>query len=385
MPHERVKKGLVMPLQTPQAFTNRAYRLRVPNQIPATKPKKGSNTYKDGILRSLGKERATTTEGLSTLNSAQVKRVRQRNKGQFVDNSRYVIKTDDHPKSPPASRKRSRSWDDDTQSEPEQEAKRPCTRRPQSMLVGSGYNLDANAYWEAADISGQPTDTAEQWIEPVQDYLPANTVGSLQFQSQDYLVPLLEPEPEYLPTSTVGSLEDQTQEFLVPLFATIDDQGLAMVENVDWTSADAVILARRNGNQQTRQIGVYWYSQNTPRHVGPDGNIVEDVADLPFMNHYVAEEPIPSDFEPTWQDESAFSLGYGSTQCSIPTAIETWLEDPSRASSQGFPPQASNYSQSTASSSAQTPQSALFPIGRYQTESDSAEEVWRNQYGRAGF
>lgn len=357
MPHERVKKGERKPLQTPQAFTNRAYRLRVPNQIPATKPKKGSSTYKASILKNLAKQKAKTTETLSTLSSAQIKKVRKENKGKFVDNSRYVIKSDDHPKFPPASTKRSIS-DDDTQSESEQRAKRACTQASQSLTVESEYNVDEDAYGEDENIYDQLTDTPEQWVGVTQ---------------------------ENLPTNTMDSLENQNQDPFVPLFATIDDQGLALVENLDWTTPDAVILARREGNQQTRQIGVYWYRSSVPRHVGPDGNIVEDVVDVDFLNMWEVEEPIPSDTQRTLQSHNSYDALSPFGYCDMPSAIDPSFVHPSSASSQGFPPQAFNNSQSTASSSSQTPLSAFFPIGRYQTQSDSAEEVWRNQYGPAGF
>lgn len=349
-----MKKGEWKPLQTPQAFTNRAYRLRVPNQIPATKPKKGSSTYKASILKNLAKQKAKTTETLSTLSSAQIKKVRKENKGKFLDNSRYLTNSDGHPKSPPASRKRSISGDDNTQSESEQRAKRPCKQVSQSMTVQSGYYVDAGAYGEDANIYDELTDTAEQWAEDAHNDLP---------------------------TYTMDTLEDQNQEVLVPLFATIDDQGLALVENPDWTTAAAVVLARREGNQQTRQIDVYWYSTSVPRHVGPDGNTVEDVVDLHFLNMHVAEEPIPGDT----QHQSGHDDLSPNEYCDISSAIDPSFEDPISASSQGFPPQAVNNPQSTASSNSQTPLSALFPIGRYQTQSDSAEEVWRNQYGPAGF
>ena len=49
MPHTRKHKGKVLPLQTPQAFTNRTYRFRGPNQIPASNMKNGSATYKAQI------------------------------------------------------------------------------------------------------------------------------------------------------------------------------------------------------------------------------------------------------------------------------------------------------------------------------------------------
>ena len=92
MPHARVKKGVVLALQTPQAFTNRAHRFRVPNQIPAFNPKNGSETYRIGILKNLAERRMNTTEGLSALDPDQVDKVRNPNKGKFKDNSRYIVK-----------------------------------------------------------------------------------------------------------------------------------------------------------------------------------------------------------------------------------------------------------------------------------------------------
>ena len=47
MPRTQMHKGKVLPLQTPQAFTNRTYRFRVPNQIPASKMKNESAAYKE--------------------------------------------------------------------------------------------------------------------------------------------------------------------------------------------------------------------------------------------------------------------------------------------------------------------------------------------------
>ena len=90
MPHTRQHNGRVLPLQTPQAFPNRTYRLRVANRIPASKMKNG--TYKAEILKNLAKKSAITTEALSTLNPDQNDEVRKVNKGEFKRNSRYVVK-----------------------------------------------------------------------------------------------------------------------------------------------------------------------------------------------------------------------------------------------------------------------------------------------------
>ena len=358
MPHNRERNGKVLRLQTPQAFTNRAYRLRVANQIPATNPRNGSATYKEGILQNVAKERATTTEGLSVLNSSQVDLVRQNNKGKFRDNSRYVIDNQNSPKTPPASKKRNSTGDDDNESESEQGGERLCTQKVQSLEVESLLADDADIYSDGTSDYEQPRKTAEQRVD---------------LEREDH------------PTDTTGSSEDLDQDCLVPLFATSEDQGLALVENEEWTSPEAVILARRQGNQQTRQINIYWYSPYAPRHVGVDGNSVPGVVHFAFRHLYQAEEQVPSDTHFTWQEDSAYGDVPPTTQSTIPPAIDSLLDEPYRHSSRGLSPQASGNPQLTASSSSRTPLPALLQIGRYQTQSDSAEEVWRNHYGPAGF
>ena len=342
-------------LQTPQAFTNRAYRLRVANQIPATNPRNGSATYKEGILENVAKESATTTEGLSVLNASQVDLVRRKNKGKFIDNSRYVI---DNKDSRPASRKRNSTGDDDTESKSEQGTKKPCTRKVQSLEVESQLADNADIYSDGTYDYEEPRETAEQRVD---------------LEREDH------------PTNNTGFSEDLDQDCLVPLFATSDDQGLALVENEQWTSPEAVILARRQWNQQTRQINVYWYNPCVPRHVGVDGNSVPEVVDFAFRHLYQAEEQIPSDTHFTWQGDSAYGDVPPSTQSITPAAIDSLLDEPYRHNTQDLSPRASGNPQSTASSSSQTPLSAPIQVGRYQTQSDSAEEVWRNQYGPAGF
>ena len=292
-------------LQTPQAFSNRAYRLRVANQIPATNPRNGSATYKEGILQNVAKERATTTEGLSVLNSSQVDRIRQNNKGKFRDNSRYVIDNQNSPKTPPASRKRKSTGDDDNESESEQGVERPCTRKVQSLEVESLFADDADIYSDGTSDYERPRKIAEQRVD---------------LEREDH------------PTDTTGSSEPYA-----------------------------------------------------PRHVGVDGNSVPGDVHFAFRHLYQAEEQVPSHTHFTWQEDSAYGDVPPTTQSTIPAAIDSLLDEPYRHSSQGFSPQASGNPQLTASSSSRTPLPALLQFGRYQTQSDSAEEVWRNQYGLAGF
>ena len=358
MPHNREKNGKVLRLQTPQAFTNRAYRMRVANQIPAANPRNGSATYREGILENVAKERATTTEGLSVLSSSQINLVRRKNRGKFSDHSRYVIDNTNSPKTPPVSRKRHSTGDDDTESESEHRAKKPRTRKVQSLEVESQLADNADIYSDGTYGYDQPTEIAEQRVDLEREDHPADT--------------------------TVFS-DDLDQDCLVPLFATTEDQGLALVENEEWTTPEAVILARRQGNQQTRQINVYWYSSWAPRHVGVDGNSVPEVVNFAFWRLYQAEEKIPSDTHSTWQGDSAYGVVSPSTQSITPTAIDSLLDEPYRQSSRGLSPQAPENLQLAASSSSRTTPSPFVQIGRYQTESDSAEEFWRNQYGPAGF
>lgn len=305
MPHNRERNGKVLRLQTPQAFSNRAYRLRVANQIPATNPRNGSATYKEGILKNVAKKRAMTTEGLSVLDPSQVDLVRQKNKGKFRDNSRYVIDNQNSPKTPPASRKRNSTGDHDNESESEQGGKRPCTRKAQSLEVDSLFGDDADIYSYGTSDYEQPRKTAEQRVDL---------------------------EREYHPTDTTGSSEPYA-----------------------------------------------------PRHVGVDGNSVPGGVDFAFRHLYQAEEQVPSHTHFTWQEDSAYGDVPPTTESTIPAAIDSLLDEPYRHSSQGLSPQASGNPQLTASSSSRTPLPALLQIGTYQTQSDSAEEFWRYQYGPAGF
>ena len=157
MPHTRERKGKILPLQTPQAFTNRAYRFRIPNQIPATNPKKGSETYKKGIMKNLAKEgNRKTTEGLSVLIPDQINEVRKNNKGKFFGNSRYLV---NHSERTPAFKKRRMDSDDgiESASEYEREAKKPCTRTPPSQEVTPQYDVNASAYVQGETIYDGPS------------------------------------------------------------------------------------------------------------------------------------------------------------------------------------------------------------------------------------
>lgn len=359
MPHTREYRGRILPLQTPQAFTNRAYRFRIPNQIPASNPKHGSETFKEEILKNLSKENAKTTEGLSTLDQFQVDKVKKANQGKFKENSRYVVQDKDSPETRPPSKKRKVHFDDDAESEPKQEeskTKRPRTNDLSPRSIYDDPNEDA--YLDSAGFYDGVPDTAGIWDDQEQDGCRIDTAG-----------------PQ----------EDQNQEILVPLFASIYDQGLALVVDEDFTSPWAVIQARRNGSQHTKDIHVYWYSQHVPRHVGLDGNEVEDVVDGASWADIMATEPFPGDNQFTWQYDSINDLAAASSQKSLPNTADSSFDVPTHEDHQSLPEQTPNDPQMTPFPSWQTPLSAVNQIGRYQIPSDTFEEVWRDHHGSTGF
>ena len=246
MPHTRKYKGKVLPLQTPQAFTNRSYRFRIPNQIPASKMKNGSATYKEQILKNLNDKNAATTEALSTLNPDEVDKVRKINKGKFKQNSRYESKKDaESPKtSAPSKKCKARHVDDDaTESDVEQEkpkAKKPQLHTPHragaaEAAVGSvmprRYVYDhpnENTYSNDGAYYTAPTGTPSVWNGQEQQASLLDHIGVQQSEGD-----------------------------LVPLFATIEDQSHALDMDDNFTSPTAVILARRHGHPLTGFIGVY--------------------------------------------------------------------------------------------------------------------------------
>ena len=281
-----------------------------------------------------------------------------KNKGKFWGNPRYVISTDDSPQSPPASIKRKSQSDDDNDYEFENDDNDYEFENDDNDYELENDDDNLEPLFEDSELFYDPTKMAEQWDDPEQD---------------DY---------HTYPTET---WVDQNDEHLVPLFATVDDLGLAMVENENWTTPAAVIRARRDGNQQTRQIDLYWYDRNVPRQVGADGNVVNGVVNFNSRHLYQAEEDIPGDIQGTPQDDSTQDAPQFSTLSIIPATVDPSLGDASVENSQASPTPALNQPQATASSSSQTAQSVPRQVGRYQTESDTAEEVWRNHYGPSGF
>lgn len=250
MPHTRKFKGKVLPLQTPQAFTNRSYRFRVPNQIPASKMKNGSATYKQQILKNLDEKKAATTEALSTLKPDEVDKVRRINKGKFKQNSRYEVKSGvESRQAPPPSRKCKARLAECTESEAEQET--PKTIMPKAkksrlpaphktggaevavddeITPGYDYNYtNGNAYSNDREYHTAPIGTHTVWQGQEQQASLANHAG------------------------VVRHIEGS----LVPLFATAGDHHLARLMDDTFTSPSAVIWARRNGHQLTGLISVH--------------------------------------------------------------------------------------------------------------------------------
>ena len=276
MPHTRKKNGQVVPLQTPQAFTNRALRLRIPNQMPTARPKNGSAAYKKEILKNLAKRNAKTTEDLPTLKQAQIAQARKANEGKFDENSRYVVKKREESTGmpPPSSRKRKADHDNDT--EPEKrleapEAKRQRTQPPYQMgietpgpnerTLGSlSDDVDADAYWEGANVYNAPPNSATLVNE-----------GSKQLG----------------PAQSTTQFQDHYENGLLLLFSTITDRQYALAVDDSFTSPAAVKRAREEG-WQLDFINVDWYRPDTPRYVNPDdGSIVEGVAHVDSFNQIV--------------------------------------------------------------------------------------------------
>ena len=251
MPHTRVQFGKVKKLQTPQAFTNRAYRFRVPNQIPASNPKNGSATYMLAIKKSLAEARSETTEGLPTLSQGQIKKVKSANAGKFKENSRYVVEEKKSLETSPSSKKRKGHSEDESESESEQETsrgKRHCTRTPQH----SGAEI--------------PSLNEPSWESIYDD------------NSE---------EPDFGCTGSYVE-ESQNGEELIPLFMTIYDRDLALLADQTFTSPYAVVEALRNGYLFPTQISIHWYRRSTPRFVGPGGRIVWDVVHDEFWNDFLS-------------------------------------------------------------------------------------------------
>ncbi|KAI0097943.1 heterokaryon incompatibility protein-domain-containing protein [Nemania sp. FL0031] len=73
---------------------------------------------------------------------------------------------------------------------------------------------------------------------------------------------------------------------MVPLFATIDDRDLALIQNDDFTSPEAVIAARDSAHHDgsTSGINIVWMPESTPRFVKDDGSVVQSVAGRGIIN-----------------------------------------------------------------------------------------------------
>ena len=291
MPHTREKNGQVLPLQTSQAFTNRALRLRIPNQMPTARPKNGSAAYKKEILKNLAKKNAKTTEDLPKLKQHQIAKARKENEGKFDENSRYVVKKKEGSTEmpPPPSRKRKAIHDNDT--EPEEplelpEAKRQRTQTPyymgvetlgpNNMTLGSlSDDVDADAYWEGANVYNAPPNTA--------------TLGNEQSQQ----------------LGSASQFQDHYENGLVLLFSTITDREIALAEDARFTSPATVKMAREQGFQ-VNLVNVDWFRPSTPRHMNEDGSVVEGVAHIDAYDQIV----LPGNFignQGTFDGEGAYN------------------------------------------------------------------------------
>ena len=287
--------------------------------------------------------------------------MRDKNRGKFLENSRYVVGGDDTQETQPATtRKRKSRTGDNDESETEHDKKRSCTRVSQSVEVDPG-----NAVQQlATSCSDEPAETAEQW----------NSVDVEEHQ----------PHPQERSEDWYQGDEDH----LIPLFASIGDRGLALIKNTEWTSPQAVIQARRAGNAETGSINVYWYNAGISRHMDLDGNTVDDVVDDAAVHLYEAEECMPGD-----NDDDVLATQYASAHDAVPqsTHDDVWdaadssLDAQGHENLQGFPSHVMYNAPTAASSGPYVPFSDPSHIGSYQTPSDSPKGDWRNQYGLAGF
>ena len=246
--------------------------------MPTARPKNGSAAYKKEILRNLAEKNAKTTEDLPTLKQSQIAKVRKANEGKFDENSRYVVKKKEGSTAmppPPSSRKRKANHDNDTVPEEPLEApvvKRQRIQTPYQMgLETPGPNdqtwgslsddVDADAYWEGANVYNAPPNSA--------------TVGNEQTKSLS-------------PAQSTSHFQDHYENGLVLLFSTIIDRQHALAISPSFTSPAAVKRAREEEGWKTDFINVDWYKPDVPRYVNPnDGSIVEGVAHMDAYDQIV--------------------------------------------------------------------------------------------------
>ena len=243
--------------------------------MPTARPKNGSAAYKKEILKNLAKKNAKTTEDLPTLKQHQIAKARRENEGKFDENSRYVVKKKEGSTEmpPPSSRKRKANHDNDT--EPEElleapEVKRQRTQTPSNMGVvrpspndltlGSlSDGVDADGYWEGANIYNAPPNSATLVNE----------------QGQQLGI-----------TPSTSEYQDHYENGLVLLFLTIMDRQNALAIDRTFTSPAAVKRAREQGCQ-LGFINMDWCRPDVPRYVNEDGSIVEGVAHVDAFDQIV--------------------------------------------------------------------------------------------------
>ena len=365
MPHEREYRGRIVPLQTPQAFTNRAHRFRVPNQIPAIRSKAGSESYRESILTNLAKGQAKTTEGLSVLDPDEVEKIKEKNKGMFAGNSRYVISDDHPPQTQSAAKKRKldRDDDDDSESETDRQVKKTCVHGVEGLEKGLESSVNGRQSPED-NLSDETRHSINEWSDLDEDIHSG---------------------------FNIASPEDQHDEQLVPLFASVHDRRQAMLENPAWTSPSAVLRARRAGNGHTRRLGVFWYRASVARHSTPDGNILYDVVHRNVWFKYDFEEGLPGE-----ESVLAYPIAapvfahprFMDVQGSIATAMSPMLDSYGHRRTQAFPAQGLNRLHPTTPTVWESYAASCHagqPIGGYRTYPGGLQEYWRDHHSSYGF
>ena len=264
--------------------------------MPTIRPKNGSAAYKESILKNLAEKNAKTTENLPVLKKHQIAKARKANEGKFDENSRYVVKKKDEVSTgmpPPSSRKRKANHDNDTEPGKPLEApvvKRQRTRAPykkgvvtpgpNDLTLGSlSDDVDADAYWEGANVYNAPPNSA--------------TLANNQSQQLG-------------PTRSTSQYQDHYENGLVLLFSTIVDRQQALAMDRSFTSPAAVKRAREQGWQIEHLINVYWYTPDIPRYVNPDGSIVESVVHPEFFDQIASLGGI-NDGQGAFQDSGSYN------------------------------------------------------------------------------
>ena len=422
MPHTREIRGEIRELQTPQAFTNRAYRFRIPNQIPTANPKNGSAAFKEEILKNLAEKGASSTEDLSLLDNDQVANIRKANKGKFMGNSRYIVEqVENLQPASPASNKRKARRDDESEleapgakksrtqppptsgqvgnlsassssnkrkdrSDDESEMVAPEAKRPRTQVSTTSAQNEGllntppspEAHGDDETESGSEQEAPQASVPEgsnVEDPAP-ETIGNgtnedafpdgvgSYIEPTDFSGPWDQQEQEGHAADTANLSEDETLDRPVALFASVEDQELALEVNDTFTDAISVIADRMIGNpQETSHIGAYWYLDSVPRHMNEDGTIVRDVVEWASRHCMKADENGLGNMQSTSQTDFVDEIAGDFPQSGVAVDSAPSFDEPSDG----------GYTQSPVQTWPEF-QAPTFPVSQV-TETDAVDNV----------